>query len=81
MHMESKKKPFLAQFAREDLPEQPEASRYDESQQIGVTEGEGIPTISTDQGKKTMSSQPVRRSAQSEDGDPDFTDADDTFPP
>lgn len=77
--MESKKKPFLAQFAREDLPEQPEAGRYDESQQISVTEGDALPVISTDQGKQTMASIPPARSAQGADGDPDFNT--DNFPP
>jgi hypothetical protein len=75
MHMESeKKKPFLAQFAREDLPEQAEAGRYDDAQQIGVTEDEGTPRVSTDAGKKTMASIPPLRTAQSADGDPDFDD-------
>jgi hypothetical protein len=74
--VDSKKKPFLAQFAREDLPELPEAGRYDEEQQIGVTEGEGTPRISTDAGRKTMGSVPRQRSAsaQSEDGETDFDD-------
>jgi hypothetical protein len=76
MHVESKKKPFLAQFACDDLPEQPEAGRYDEGQQIGVTEDEGTPRIFTDVGRKTMGSLPRQRSdsAQSEDGETDFND-------
>ncbi|HUR07932.1 MAG TPA: hypothetical protein VM347_35690 [Nonomuraea sp.] len=73
-----KKQPFLAQFAREDLAEQPEVGSYDESQQINVAEGEAIPTIATDEGRKTMASLPRRRldSAQSEDGETDLDNND-----